>query len=139
MTGKLSSGTNSLLSVVQEQIEPSIIAHDQNHGPRPTGWKRPFIETLSANRKPIAKTLKKTVEFPEKDESMGELAISYMGAAPGNFLEQKVHHWLVSYYADDIQIIPMQAIEILGTYMTSSAVAPLNKEYVEIESPLWFV
>lgn len=90
VTGKLSSGTNSLLSVVQEQIEPSIIAHGQNQGPRPEGWKRPFVETPSAHRKPIPKTLKETVEFPEKDESMGELAISFMGPAPGDFLEQKV-------------------------------------------------
>lgn len=90
VTGKLSSGTNSLLSVVQDQIEPSIIAHGQNHGPNPKGWKRPFVETPSANRKPIPKTLKETVEFPEKDESMGELAISFMGPAPGDFLEQKV-------------------------------------------------
>lgn len=28
---------------------------------------------------------------------------------------------------------------MLGTYLTSSAVAPLNKEYVEIENPLWCV
>jgi hypothetical protein len=26
---------------------------------------------------------------------------------------------------------------VLGTYMTSSAAAPLNKEYIETESPLW--
>lgn len=33
----------------------------------------------------------------------------------------------------------LQALDILGTYLTSSAVAPLNKEYVETESPLWYV
>ena len=33
----------------------------------------------------------------------------------------------------------IQALEILGTYLTSSPTAPLNKEYVEIESPLWYV
>ena len=32
-----------------------------------------------------------------------------------------------------------QALEVLGTYLTSSAAAPLNKEYVEIDSPLWQV
>ena len=52
VTGKLSGGTASLLKVVQEQVEPNIIAHGQNHGPRPQGWKRPFLETDSANRKP---------------------------------------------------------------------------------------
>jgi len=69
VAGKLSSGTSSLLKVVQEQVEPSLIDHKQNHGPRPAGWKRPFMETASAFRKPIPKTIKDTVEFPEKDES----------------------------------------------------------------------
>lgn len=69
VAGKLSSGTSSLLSVVQEQVEPSLIAHGQNLGPRPPGWKRPFVETISAQRHPIPKTIKETVEFPEKDES----------------------------------------------------------------------
>lgn len=32
-----------------------------------------------------------------------------------------------------------QALDILGTYLTSSAAAPLNKEYIETDSPLWFV
>ncbi len=32
-----------------------------------------------------------------------------------------------------------QAIDILSSYLTSSPTAPLNKEFVEIESPLWCV
>lgn len=136
VAGKISSGTQSLLRVVQEQVEPSLIAHNQNKGSRPPGWKRPFMETPSAQRKPIAATTKDTVEFPEKDEStcmrfilgfvthnilsagMGELIIGFLGPAPNDYLARK-------------------ALDIIGTYLTSSAVAPLNKEYIEIESPLW--
>ena len=33
----------------------------------------------------------------------------------------------------------MQAIDVLSSYLTSSPTAPLNKEFVEIESPLWCV
>ncbi|KAI6047558.1 Metalloenzyme, LuxS/M16 peptidase-like protein [Pisolithus marmoratus] len=117
VTGKLSNGTQSLLSVIQDKVEPTIIAHGQNRGPRPNGWKRPFVETPSANREPIKQTVKKVVEFPEKDESQGELVITFSGPSPTNFLDQK-------------------ALDILGTYLTSSPVAPLNKEYVEVESPL---
>ncbi|KAF9015263.1 Metalloenzyme, LuxS/M16 peptidase-like protein [Cyathus striatus] len=117
VAGKFASGTRSLLSVVQEQVEPSLIAHHQNQGPRPSGWRRPFLETESASRQPITKTVKDIVEFPEKDESTGELIINFMGPAPSEFLERK-------------------ALDILGTYLTSSAVAPLTKEYVETESPL---
>lgn len=69
VTGKLTSGTSTLLSVVQDQVEPNLIAHGQNLGPRPPGWKRPFVETASAIRPPIQETVKDTVEFPEKDES----------------------------------------------------------------------
>ncbi|KAK7064154.1 Metalloenzyme, LuxS/M16 peptidase-like protein [Favolaschia claudopus] len=117
VTGKLSSGTSTLLSVVQEKVEPSLIAHGQNLGPRPPGWKRPFVETPSAVRPPIEKTVKEDVEFPEKDESVGELMITSLGPAPNQFVERK-------------------ALDIIGTYLTSSAVAPLNKEFIEIDSPM---
>jgi Zn-dependent M16 (insulinase) family peptidase len=70
ITGKLSSGTLSLLDVLQHKVEPSLISHGQNKGPRPQGWRRPFVETESALRRPIQTTLKETVEFPEKDESL---------------------------------------------------------------------
>lgn len=90
VTGKLSSGTKSLLAVVQDKVEPSIISHGQNHGPRPSGWKRPFLETASANRSPIKQITKETVEFPEKDESQGELLIIYAGPSPNDFMERKV-------------------------------------------------
>lgn len=71
VAGKLSSGTASLLNVVQKFVEPSIIAHGQDKGPTPPGWNRPFLETPSANRVPVSKPVKETVEFPEKDESEG--------------------------------------------------------------------
>lgn len=120
VTGKLASGTASLLDVVQNKVEPSIVAHGQDKGPRPAGWKRPFIETASSQRKAIPETIKETVEFPEKDESVGELQLGFLGPPPTAFLERK-------------------ALDILGIYLTSSAVAPLNKEYVEVENPLWYV
>ena len=119
VTGKLASGTTSLLDVVQKEVEPSIIEHKQNKGPKPEGWKRPFVETASAQRNPIPETIKETVEFPEKDESVGELQIGFLGPPPTAFLERK-------------------ALDILGLYLTSSPVAPLNKEYVEVENPLWY-
>ncbi|KAJ7038105.1 Metalloenzyme, LuxS/M16 peptidase-like protein [Mycena alexandri] len=93
VTGKLSSGTSTLLSVVQEQVEPTLIAHGQNLGPRPPGWKRPFVETPSALRPPIEVTI--------KDTCVGELIISSLGPAPNQFLERK-------------------ALDLLGTYLTSS-------------------
>ncbi|KAF8507185.1 Metalloenzyme, LuxS/M16 peptidase-like protein [Russula emetica] len=117
VTGKFSKGTETLLSLVQNKVEPNIIAHGQNEGPKPPGWKRPFLETPSAQRKPIAELIERTVEFPEKDESSGELLIYYMGPRHDDLIEFKAR---IS----------------APTYLTSSPTAPLNKEFVEIESPL---
>ena len=75
VAGKLNEGTTSLLRVVQEQVEPCLVQHNQNKGSRPAGWKRPFVETASAQRQSMPATKKAVVEFPEKDESM---AFSYL-------------------------------------------------------------
>jgi len=75
---------------VQDKVEPNIIAHGQNKGPKPSGWKRPFLETASAHRKPIAELTERTVEFPEKDESTGELLIYYMGPRNDDLIQFKV-------------------------------------------------
>ncbi|KLO20262.1 hypothetical protein SCHPADRAFT_817077 [Schizopora paradoxa] len=115
--GKFIGGTEELLSVVNEQIEPTIVSHGQNKGSHPPGWKRPFLETPSANRTPFTESRSTEVQFPEKDESMGEIILSFMGPAPDQHLERL-------------------ALDILGTYLTSSSVSPLNKEYVEVENPL---
>ncbi|KIY47049.1 hypothetical protein FISHEDRAFT_75082 [Fistulina hepatica ATCC 64428] len=117
VTGKLSGGTASLLRVVQDQVEPSIVEHKQNKGTRPPGWKRPFVETSSAPRPPFTEAIKDTIEFPENDESVGELILNFIGPPVDAFVERK-------------------ALDILGSYLTSGTVAPLNKEYIEIDSPL---
>lgn len=90
VAGKLASGTHSLLDVVQNKIEPVIIAHGQNQGPRPKGWKRPFLETPSAFRPIFSETIRDSVEFPEKDESVGELQVGFIGPHPQDFLEGAV-------------------------------------------------
>ncbi|KAH9941151.1 Metalloenzyme, LuxS/M16 peptidase-like protein [Epithele typhae] len=117
VTGKLTSGTVSLLSVVQNEIEPSIIAHGQAHGPCPDGWIRPFLETPTADRPTFTETVVEMIDFPEKDETAGEVKIGFRGPPPLAFLERG-------------------ALRMLHTYLSGSPIAPLNKEYVEIEKPL---
>jgi hypothetical protein len=48
------------------------------------------METASANRKPLTEDKVEVVEFPEKDESVGELTMSFVGPHPMAFLERKV-------------------------------------------------
>ncbi|EJD03900.1 uncharacterized protein FOMMEDRAFT_19228 [Fomitiporia mediterranea MF3/22] len=116
VAGKLSEGTKSLLSVAQERIEPTLVKHGYNKGAHPPGWDRPFVDTPSAYRDPL-KSQTTVVEFPEKDESVGELLFVYQGPATRDHLTRK-------------------ALDILASYLTSSTFAPLNKEYVELDNPL---
>jgi Zn-dependent M16 (insulinase) family peptidase len=81
IAGKVS--VPSLLGVLQDQVERSITGH---HHSRPTQWKRPFVETVTAKRVPPSETCKETVEFPEKDESTGELLMSFVGSSPSDYL-----------------------------------------------------
>jgi hypothetical protein len=68
---------------------------------------------------------------------MGELIISFLGPPPKEFLERKVRQ-LCPEFTRAKFIHALQALDLLGMYLTSSSVAPLNKEYIEIESPLWY-
>lgn len=117
MAGRSLSPIN-LLNTLQEQVEPSIIAHHQNKGPRPQGWKRPFVESSTATATPVILEDKvEVVEFPERDESVGEIMVSWIGVPALDFM-------------GDL------SLEVLGEYLTESAISPLYAELVEIEQPL---
>ncbi|CAE7154201.1 unnamed protein product [Rhizoctonia solani] len=112
VSGKLK--TPELLHVLQTKVEPRIIKHGQV---KPPTWKRPFTETPSAQKPSLKGVTKATVEFPEQDESAGEVVVSFQGPEPEKFTESK-------------------AMEMLGLYLTDSPVSPLTKEFVETASPL---
>jgi len=58
--------------------------------------------------------------FSDLLKGMGLVVIHFLGPPPNDFLTRK-------------------ALDILGLYLSSSSVAPLNKEYIEIDSPLWYI
>ena len=113
--------TEKLMSVMQDVIEPRIISDAKERnieiGVKPTGWKRPFVETSSSKRLKLDHSQRSTVEFPEQDESVGEIELSWVGDKTNNYLTTK-------------------ALDILGTYLTDSPISPLQKQLVEIPSPL---
>ncbi|KAH7318836.1 Metalloenzyme, LuxS/M16 peptidase-like protein [Rhizoctonia solani] len=120
VSGKLK--TSELLQVLQTKVEPRIIDHGQV---KPSTWKRPFVETPSA-QKPILKgVVKHTIEFPEQDESTGEILISFQGPEPNNYTELK-NRWLTR----------ALGYGTARNYLTGSPVAPLTKEFVETSNPL---
>ncbi|TIA96259.1 hypothetical protein E3P94_02416 [Wallemia ichthyophaga] len=112
--------TDKLLDVMQNVIEPRIISDAKERGieigVKPRGWKRPFVETPSAEPLKLQKTERAVAEFPEQDESVGEVELSWVGGKTNDFLHTK-------------------ALDILGTYLTDSAISPLQKHLVEIASP----
>ncbi|EGW29905.1 uncharacterized protein SPAPADRAFT_57410 [Spathaspora passalidarum NRRL Y-27907] len=78
--------------------------------------KRPFVDS-HPHDEPLQEVLIKEVEFPEIDESMGELLISWIGPNGNDTLVNS-------------------AIDMIGAYFTDSPISLFNKNLVEIEHPL---
>lgn len=77
--------------------------------------KRPFVD--SPHDLPLSESVVKTVEFPDEDESMGELVIGWIGPESDKVLENL-------------------AVDMVGSYLTDSAVSLFNRTLVEVEEPL---
>lgn len=75
---------------------------------------RPWIESKPVC--PIKKSSVDVVEFPEKDESMGEIVVGFLGP---NCNDAKA----------------MAALETLGTFLTGSSIGILENQLVEIKKP----
>lgn len=73
----------SLLQVLQDQVESSIIKHTAH---KPKDWKRPFVETPTAHRIRLTDIKREEVEFPEDDETAGEVHLSMPSSDPLDFL-----------------------------------------------------
>ncbi|OCF37287.1 cytoplasmic protein [Kwoniella heveanensis BCC8398] len=108
-----------LFDVLNNQVDPLILEQRQN-APiirPPEDWQRPFVESTTASRLSIPESTTKVVEFMEEDESVGEIAIVYLGPAPTDYFTNT-------------------ALKILGNYLTQSTTSPLSKEFIEIPKPL---
>ncbi|CCC69485.1 hypothetical protein NCAS_0C04950 [Naumovozyma castellii] len=83
-----------------------------------TRKKRPFLDSVDFQiPKNRAELVESTVEFPELDESQGEILLSWIGESYLSF-------------RDDL------AVSMLLDYFTESALAPFTKQLVEIDDPL---
>lgn len=103
-------------SVDEEELLAVMAKFDSELAPLPSiPQKRPFVD--SAPVEPLKKSIKKRVEFPDKDESMGEIVIGWIGPESGATLEN-------------------MAVDMVGSYLTDSPISLLNKHLVEIEDPL---
>ncbi|KAG7661123.1 uncharacterized protein J8A68_005360 [[Candida] subhashii] len=77
--------------------------------------KRPFVD--SEHDEQLKETIVKEIEFPDADESMGELLMSWIGP-------------------DGNDTLINTAIDMVGSYFTDSPISLFNKNLVEIENPL---
>ena len=103
-------------SIDENELVDIMTQFDNELAPLPdTPNKRPFVD--SKHDPPLSETIIKEIEFPDEDESMGELLISWIGP-DGN---------------DTLQSV---AIDMIAYYFTDSPISLLNKHMVEIEDPL---
>ncbi|KAI0166758.1 Metalloenzyme, LuxS/M16 peptidase-like protein [Hypoxylon sp. FL1284] len=98
----------NLLSIM-DKFEESV---KDDLPPLDASFKRPWME--SAQPPPLKKTTVETVEFPEEDESTGEMIVGYFGPNCND-------------------VIDTTAMTVLLTYLCGSSVAVLENVMVEKE------
>src|SRR5271168_3758101 len=76
------------------------------------GWVRPWIE--SPQTQPLKQSVIQTVEFPEEDESAGDILVGFLGP-------------------DCNDVVQVAALNVLLTYLTGSSVSVLENIMVEQE------
>jgi Zn-dependent M16 (insulinase) family peptidase len=94
---------------VLDRFEDSILPYVPSYD---APFKRPFVE--STLPPPLETTIIKRVEFPEGDESTGEVVISMFGPAPFDTLQ-------------------FDAVRVIQDYLVGGSASPLNKILVEQE------
>lgn len=102
--------------MLNEQVEPMILANLSTDSVPPPNWQRPFVDTTTSSPLSLPESQQKVVEFMEEDESMGDVSVNWLGPGPMDYRSGL-------------------ALKLLGDYLTSSATAPLQKEFVEIPKP----
>lgn len=77
--------------------------------------KRPFVDSF--HDEPLKEVIVKEIDFPDKDESMGEVLIGWIGPK----------------FDDNLTV---EANDMFGAYLTSNPNSLFNKNLIEIEDPL---
>jgi Zn-dependent M16 (insulinase) family peptidase len=92
-----------VLDTFEDQIIDRVPAYD-------APFKRPWVE--SKRTPPLSKTVIDTVEFPEEDESTGEIQIAFLGPECNDDLGETAINTLLSYLAgSSVSILVNQLVE----------------------------
>jgi Zn-dependent M16 (insulinase) family peptidase len=79
-----------LLKVLNDVVDPMIMANSPTLCYPPSEWIRPFVETVSAAGHVIEQDRKHIFRFMDDNESAGEAIMGWKGPAIGNHLEKLV-------------------------------------------------
>ena len=97
-----------------ERLENKILAKREGQPALPP-LGRPFQRPLA----PLVENVTRKMKFPSKDEKFGRVAFAWR---------------LQGILTENVETL--FAFSILSTYLTSTAVSPLKKRFVEIDDPL---
>ncbi len=86
---------------------------------RKTKVKDPFVRPFQTEYPDLTENLNQTIQFPSSDETFGRATLAWR--LPG-------HLW-----ATHRRLL---GLKLLGSYLTSTSLAPLMKDLVEIPNPL---
>ncbi|KAI8335048.1 Metalloenzyme, LuxS/M16 peptidase-like protein [Chlamydoabsidia padenii] len=113
----------SQLFTTLNTIDQNILTHNQQQPSPPLHLcqqkqqrRRPWSSCLSSIPD-LAQNITETVLFPDLDETIGAISISWLGPLGDDFFE-------------------MVAIQVLNSYLADSSLSPLQKLLVEIDDPL---
>jgi Zn-dependent M16 (insulinase) family peptidase len=82
--------TDQLMRILNDTVDPMIIANTTGDFVIPPTWKRPFLETASAPGPVIERNVRKVVPFMDKDETAGEVVVAWKGTKTGDHLGEMV-------------------------------------------------
>lgn len=65
-----------LLATLQEKVEPTFVRAGMDEGPRPRGWRRPFVESSTVDNPPeIVENETQEVLYPSRSETVGSITM----------------------------------------------------------------
>lgn len=95
-----------------EEVDRNILSHGEIDR---TYWRRPWID--SSPKFSLDKSCREYMYFPEEDESMGDICVNWPGPSCTSYID-------------------VCALDVLGQYLSHTAISPLQAALVELEEPL---
>ncbi|KAH8118860.1 Metalloenzyme, LuxS/M16 peptidase-like protein, partial [Phellopilus nigrolimitatus] len=86
VVGKFSDNVQSILSVLQKQVEPNLVKKQYST----QGWKRPLFDSPSFSRPSFKEHAPYPIKFPSDQDESGEVLFVFKGPSYNSFLEKYV-------------------------------------------------